>query len=127
MKKILIILTTLTLTLSQLGYALVCPTPAQIKAGNFNGFTPIDIDNDEPVSPSMIKYFQQHVDRFKLAEFMGDTRYPSHCYYLLNDQHGWSQTYLGNKRNIKPTGTYWHKKLDDFLQCTQSISACTFS
>ncbi len=126
-KKLFFIGLLLTATTS---FAEPCPTIAEIKAGFWHGWQPLNLDSGSLISPSALAYFKNNVQNFALAEWMKDApEGEAHCYYNGDDKK--DNTYLGvflTKENLTAdtTSLAWHKLNKNILQCRISLQTCQF-
>ena len=127
LKSIKSLLATALITLPLLSHADTCPTPLELRAGNYNNWKLLDLDNATPLSSAATQRFQHQVRSFALAEWMASAPEGSgHCYYegITPDS-----TYLGAflaKDNPKPTSKAWRQMNPDVMQCNADIRLCTF-
>jgi hypothetical protein len=124
MKKLAVLISTLLAT--SLAIAETCPTIAQIRANNLNGWSAYTNDEGEPLTPTQLQAFEQNVGGFYSIRWLGGApEGESHCYYV-NKQRYWTRAFLSKSGLVpdfsSPNWTY----VDDEPRCHASIAGCPF-
>lgn len=80
----------LSILTCQIGWAdpidIFCPTPAEIKEGNFHGWLPLDNESEKLASAVDVAKFREHVQRFKIARWNTAYFKSAHCFYSGDDE-----------------------------------------
>lgn len=104
---------------------IFCPTPADIKAGNFNGWLPLYQANEELVSDVDVNKIRNHVYAFKMAHWKTIYLESAHCFYIGDDE------ILGRiifaRDAWRPSGEGWIWINSKSAECTVSTSQCGFN
>lgn len=127
MKKMAYVFILFGLLNTSLSFATSCPSVAEIKKSQLQGWQAYDSDDGIRLSAAREKAFKKNIQEFALAEWVsgGKQHGTIHCYY--RDQTGSAlEAYLA-KQNFIPTDTkhYWYK-VSGFMQCAAGQKNCLF-
>jgi len=115
--------------LCQSGFALTCPSVANIKKNTLSGWKAYDSDDASPLSQKREAQFKQNAKEFALAEWTwtgtDKTTGTIHCYYRDNTGSD-LEAYL-SKGNFSPENSrdYWYD-VSGSMHCAAGMEKCEF-
>lgn len=112
---------TLACMLAMPAIADTCPSVADIKVGQFNGWQALDVNSDTPASSQAIAAFKKRVKDFYQAEWSADYEGHGHCYYT-----GYLEVLLAKDTAQPKVSDFW-KDLGFVLRCQSAdVKDCGF-
>ncbi len=124
LKKLSIAL--LCLTSFQVYATTTCPSVAELKNHQLNGWVAYNSDSGEELPLSQIKIFEKETSQFLMAEWAeGAPEGTSHCYY--SDKRGeYMNAFLAQHDHYPNLQTGNWRNESGFLRCHADTKQCTF-
>jgi hypothetical protein len=108
-------------------FAETCPTPSELREGNYHQWILLDINNAFPLSDDSRYHFQEQVVGFQLAEWEASApEGEAHCYYHGSENDPLYLDAFLAKTDLKPMDTKWEILNEDVQQCRQDLTSCVF-
>lgn len=119
-------LTLLCLTSFQASANTTCPSVAELKNHQLNGWTAYNSDSGEELPQNLVIEFEKQTSQFLMAEWAeGAPEGASHCYY--GDKQGEYMNAFLAKHDYYPNmqAGNWHNE-SGFLRCHADAKQCVF-
>jgi hypothetical protein len=101
-----------------------CPTPEQIRLGQFQGWQAVNANSNYPANAKEIETFKKHIGNFYQAEVFEEESWNGHCYY-----YGYQEVYLGKWIDFQPNQekSNWHFNGIMWRCQSNHVSQCLFN